>query len=273
MNFSITSPHQQVTFEGGLGSQLLSLIEYHAKLAIFDGKVAVNTDYFTKYRGHSKAFVNRPWRLHHYGYELEFFAGFKCKDNPGAIMSASRPTISEHADFLVENRIFDEFDSTQITLPTEIENTEISKLISSNLEFGSIHLRRGDFRKVASHLVPLGDVLRILKSEKDFLPGVMFFFTDSVLRPFEMIQLKRTFYQIDKKLVLVQGTTKLSDIEVHGIMRRSKFLISSNSTFSFSSALLRKNRNAIIYVPRIFNKDEASVMNNVYNSIKDFKRY
>jgi hypothetical protein len=273
MNTSIISPHQQVFFEGGLGSQLLSLVEYYAKLEIFDGKVIVNTDYFTKHTIHNRKITVRPWRLHHYGFSLDFFASSNRKVNPAGIIEASRPTIFEHAHFLIENRILDEFDATRITLPKEIQNSRVSELTSTDSDFGSIHLRRGDYRKVASHLVPLGDVLSLLVSESDVLPRSLFFFTDSFLRPRELIQLKKTFRDVEKNLVLVQGVSKLSDIEVHGIMRRSRFLISSNSTFSFSSALLRENRNAKIYIPRIFNKDEASIMNNVYNSIKDFNKY
>jgi hypothetical protein len=264
--------HQEVFFEGGLGSQLLSFIEYQAKLKIFDGKVLANVNYFKQNRINNSRQVNRPWRLDQYGFSLEHFtrANSQTKIPEGKI---ARPLISEHANFILQHRIFEFSKEIDLVLPSKIENVKIQNIVLRDQEFGSIHLRRGDYRKVASHLVALSDILLLVRRQSSIVPSTMFFFTDSILSPLEKFRLKKTFREIKKTLILIEGIKHLTDIEIHGIMRQSKFLVASNSTFSFSSALLNIFQDSKIYVPSMFHKDEASVMNNVYTSIPRFNKY
>jgi hypothetical protein len=266
------NPHQEVFFEGGLGSQLLSFIEYQAKLRIFDGKVLANVDYFKQNRINNSRQINRPWRLDQYGFSLDYFTRSNIETQMPERKFA-RPLISEHANFILQHRILEFSKEIDLVLPSKIENVKIQNIVLSDQGFGSIHLRRGDYRKVASHLVALSDILLVVRRHSSNLPSTMFFFTDSILSPLEKFRLKKTFREIKKRLILIEGTKFLTDIEIHGIMRQSKFLVASNSTFSFSSALLNIFQDSKIYVPSMFNKGEASVMNSVYTSIPRFNKY
>lgn len=268
----MNSYHQEVFFEGGLGSQLLALIEYQAKLQIFDGSLLANVTYFAKDRIPDRSKIIRPWRLDNYGYTLNYFEE-KNRQSHSQGGKYSRPTIGEHADFILKHRIFEFGESMKLPLPSKIEHLRVQNIVLKEQEFGSIHLRRGDYRKVASHLVEFQDVLHVIRRQSSDIPNTMFFFTDSILPPLEKFKLKKTFREIEKKLVLIEGTKHLTDLEIHQIMRQSKFLIASNSTFSFSAALLNVLEDSTIYVPNVFNTDEASVMNKVYTSIPRFNKY
>jgi hypothetical protein len=272
MNRLRESPHQQVFFEGGLGSQLLALIEYQVKMELFDGRVFVNLDYYSIDQKRNKRAAIRPWRLQPYGFTLHFFEESNKRANLMRDVVA-RPTILQHANFLLDNNIFNRAQTANIVLPDKIEDCEISELVLKETDFGSIHLRRGDYRKVASHLVSLTQVLSHLRRDSDYLPRTLFFFTDSMLRPLDRVKLKRLFRKLERRIILVEGTKRLSDIEVHGVMRKSKYLVVSNSTFSFSAALLRTRADSKVYVPSIFNLDEAAAMNSVYTSITSFGQY
>ena len=85
-------------------------------------------------------------------------------------------------------------------------------------------------------------------------------------------RIKELFKGLRKELQIVDDH-RFNDIEVHSIMRKSSILIVGNSTFSFSAALLNGRPDAKIYVPKVFNSDEASAMNAVYASVTKFSVY
>ena len=118
----------------------------------------------------------------------------------------------------------------------------------------------------------LTEVIDKLRELKDILPPLSFLFTDSKFNLVNRARIKVLFKGLRKELQIVDDH-RFNDIEIHSIMRKSCFLIVGNSTFSFSAALLNGRPDAKIYVPKVFNSDEASAMNAVYASVTKFSVY
>lgn len=256
-----------------MGSQLLALIEYHAKNRIFGRSVFADTSYFhTSQQKKGSSNLNRPWRITAYGYPIDYFLRENAQASTFASTKSSRVTVKEHAQFLLENHIFSALNPNEITFPYTYLGNSVKTLISQQEEFGDIHLRRGDFRKVASHLVSLTEVIDKLKELEDVLPPLSFLFTDSKLNFVSRARIKALFKGLRKELQIVDYD-RFSDIEVHSVMRKSSLLIVGNSTFSYSATLLNTRPDAKIYVPKVFNSDEASAMNAVYTSVTKFSVY
>lgn len=273
MNSEFFSSHERVFFEGGLGSQLLALIEYQAKNKIFGRSVFADTSYFhTSQQKKGSLNLKRPWRITAYGYPIDYFLRENAQVSTFASTKSSRVTVKEHAQFLLENHVFSTFNPNEITFPYNYLGNRVKTLISQQEQFGAIHLRRGDFRQVASHLVSLTEVIDKIRELKDILPPLSFLFTDSKFNLVNRARIKALFKGLRKELQIVDDH-RFNDIEVHSIMRKSCFLIAGNSTFSFSAALLNGQPNAKIYVPKVFNSDEASAMNTVYASVTKFSVY
>jgi len=120
-------------------------------------------------------------------------------------------------------------------------STTIHSIISTlqNEPFICIHMRRGDYLNVASHVVNDDDFINIACNFSHLLNKIIVL-SDS------KIQTNITNY-IELKYKNSHFLDSIDAFSAHCIMRQASILICSNSQFSLSAALL--NKKALIVVP------------------------
>jgi hypothetical protein len=117
--------------------------------------------------------------------------------------------------------------------------------------YGAIHLRKGDYLFVASHLITEKQVIELISKISDFLPDKIFVTSDG-----EIDESIFDWFKINKPTIQVfQAEKEIDPYILHDLMRNSRLLIAANSTFSFSAALLSSEK-TIAFIPQIFYKED-----------------
>lgn len=106
--------------------------------------------------------------------------------------------------------------------------------------FAAIHLRRGDYFNVASHIVGEEEVVALLH-QLDALPEVVFITSDG--------DVNKAFWEGTLPGVEIRVLTSDDLFLSHALMRTASLLVTSNSQFSYSAALLNERTGARICVP------------------------
>jgi hypothetical protein len=115
---------------------------------------------------------------------------------------------------------------------------EVTK--SKDLEFfGAVHIRRGDYLKVASKVIDFDEYLFLLKDIQGLIPGHLLIISDSQLQENEKETLDELFGNSHNLVFL--DDPHLDPYLIHCILREADLLVTSNSTYSFSAALLGKS--------------------------------
>ena len=126
-------------------------------------------------------------------------------------------------------------------------------------DFACVHVRRGDYLKVSSRVVSFEESLHFVARTSLLLPRRIIFLSDQAFSDNErlsaMTLLPRhdcIFYSHDDQHV------------VHGIMRLSNVLITSNSTFSWTAALLASDPANLAFSPQDFFGSGMEALNAVF---------
>lgn len=238
---------QTVHFEGGLGSQILSFIIYNERLKSSNKFIPADLQYF---KNISSDFTEKnglsmwKWRLDRYGLNITDLP----EDNK------FKKSIKKY--FFVRNSdnvdIFYNFRETKSSeyiskLPIDLENVinYLEKTFASPLHnFGIIHIRRGDYLKVASSIMNVEEIIDLILKIKNLMPKNILISSDSLLEKTEIDLLNRTLTEFNYVFI----SPNESDLLVHDLMRYSKVLIASNSTFSFTAGLL-SNKDCLFFFP------------------------
>jgi hypothetical protein len=238
---------QTVYFEGGLGSQILSYIIYSERLKSKNVMVPVDIEYF---REVTSDFIEKDglskwsWKLKKYGVDISNFSEnskFKKKIKKYFFV---RPLNSTY-DFYN----FRETKSLEYIgkLPIDLENIKnyLEKTFSSpSNNFGIIHIRRGDYLKVASSIIKVEEIVDLILKIKNLMPKNILIASDSLLEKPEIELLNVTLTEFNYVFI----SPNESDLLIHDLMRYSKVLIASNSTFSFTAGLL-SSKDCLFFFP------------------------
>ncbi len=108
---------------------------------------------------------------------------------------------------------------------------EFKKEIVGDLPFACLHLRRGDYLNVATHVVSDHASLKALRSVSR-LVGAAVVISDSPLTQ----ELEQGLTSLGLRVVTLVGG---DPVAAHGLMRMSEVLICGNSQFSMTAAALR----------------------------------
>ena len=269
-NFSCTF------FEGGLGSQLLAYIEYENKKRIFGSQANSDTSYFIEDRvfEHESGLVHWRWRLDHYGITLQ-----RINAEKPAVQgknSRRRPTVQERQKFCLSNRIFGVTSEILYQLPVKSTPLERNKIFFAGLEaseYGVVHIRKGDYLKVASRVIKVSEVIRTLEILKNDLPPTLIFVSDGEISELEKNQVKEA---IDggKKTISVNYFDStypvIDETLVHDLMRCAQLLITSNSTFSLSAGLLNVRPDKRVLIPVSFFGESDQEINEIFRNLATF---
>ena len=236
-----------IYFEGGLGSQILSFIEFQEKSKNSEKPVSVNLDYFL---GISSDYTDETglsrwsWKLNHYGIDQSIFEqqNFYKKLFKKYLLTRINSISEVFYNFRETKKQQYEnlFPIDKIAISTYLESIAGSK----NAEYCVAHVRRGDYLNVATKVTAVDEMTRLIQKIKHLLPRIILISSDSYLTSLEKEKLAECLPGFTYKYIEPSESPFL----VHDLMRNSKVLIASNSTFSFSAGLLA-NDDCLVFFP------------------------
>ena len=249
-----------IMIDGGLGSQMMGWIKYQIARELWaDKKIQLDLSYFLQSPALEIApgTLKRKWELEYYGIPLSDLYPER-KPFFGDISYEKR------AQF--ESPLFNEMGKRKwnYLFPLPQSTQLILKNLNLDSDFGVVHLRRGDYLQVASKIVQESEVIKLLEKINGFIPQTLIVLSDSDIT--------------DQNLNRIKKAANVSSIEkiiggdmhaVHGLMRESKILIASNSTFSISAALTMTRGGTTIF-PANFYGSQMPNLNTNFNSLADW---
>jgi hypothetical protein len=252
-----------VFLEGGLGSQLLGMMLYLERRDV-DPATRVDASYFDAGLGvptdDPSGLVLRPWELHRYGIAVSSL---------GSVSRRLRIRLSPCDQALADKRfmaLVAERDWSRTFPIVEASYSELRRHgLSTGEKFGCIHLRRGDYLKVSSRVVGINEVLALCQRVEGLLPERLVFLSDDPFTSDERQSVAAAFPARD--CIFASGEDQHA---VHGVMRMSSLLVTSNSTFSWSAGLLTASPDTVVLSPQSFFGPSNADINGVFQSGSDW---
>jgi len=247
-----------VSFTGGMGAQIISAAIYFAKRQAGE-LVYADLSYFDA--PESVATVGKPGDCSHWAWQLAPF-GLTPESFEVAPQSALAQANMLHdgprkmelglqalAQSMVQQR-FTLDDGVEDMLPASFSDGYLC-----------IHIRRGDYVNVASHLVQDGDFVRIAGQFSGLTSHVVVL-SDSPISS----ALRASISMHYQESVFLDNTDAFT---AHRIMRNARILVCSNSQFSLIAAAL--NSKALVIIPKKWFEGDDSQIENSLNSKCDFQ--
>jgi hypothetical protein len=252
-----------VRIEGGLGSQLIGLVIYESK-KIRDPLVRPDVSYFFHRSNHGIS--NGPtiwdWELDDYGYALENFSSqSKFYDKYlGLFFSSNTKKVRDSAKELAEApwRAL----AKKLPLAGGVNDFLVKHELSLQKDFAVIHIRRGDYLKVASRVLTLEESINGLARFSSFISGPIFITSDDFLGKKELDYCKDKLGP--SRLIVVDSG--IDHHIVHSLMRSATFLFTSNSTFSWTAGMLNVREAPMIISPTSFFGEKDYLVNDLFRS-------
>ena len=259
--------HKNLTYiEGGLGSQILSLMYFYNQQEKF-GKRNAKCD--LSYFSHEDRAGLWEWSLNNYGIHIDELIQYESKSRFNLLKSKK--------DFLTESEIsqgywrksrakyLSQFPVDDVKLENFLQ--KVSKEMNL-VSYGAIHIRRGDYLQVASKVIELDQYMDFIECIRSSLPSVSFVITDSPLMHEEK-QLLAQSIGVDRGVIFLDGPG-YDPFVLHCLMRRAHLLVTSNSTFSFSAGLLGEE-GQIVFSPLEYHGGKGSEKyNRTFRSVGSF---
>jgi hypothetical protein len=249
--------------DGGLGAQIIGyLIFMQAKNK--NSNVFCDVSFFRKQSDDNVFLTNtyRSWGLGHFGITIEsiennsvlkFWDTLKFKPN------------DEYFGKQFENFMKNYNEELSSLIPhLGLEQSLLIKHKLTNHEYSVIHIRKGDFLKQSSYLIKDSAYINLIKSLKDTITSKVFIVSDEKLHIDFTYQIKQALYT---KEVIFEDTA--TEIEIHCLMRSAKILVTSNSMFSLSAALLRP-KELLTITPKVFFGNKFKSYNSGINSLSEW---
>ena len=249
----------EVRIEGGLGSQIMGLIT-GLYLSSKGEDVRFDVSYFAPKRHAPKVMrsglVLWPWALSEYGYSSEELSSKKPPfTQPMSPSDRTKFNVELWAEMLDSGWL--------ISLP--IPESVFPKITALGLDkgedYGVVHLRRGDYVAAGSRIISVSDVLGLLSDVKTLVPPKILFVSDSPFTHVEESKIRETLTNFELLFYVGQDPHT-----THAIMRLASFLVTSNSTFSWTAALLNEQKNRVCITPGHFFQPRLSDTNRIYES-------
>lgn len=226
-----------VHIEGGIGSQILGVISFWERQEKYGvAKTRCDLSYF---RSQDRGDLWN-WELNRYQISLE-----ELQEHDS---TTSRNILKLKSDFLSELEINDNYwiqarkkylDRFQFDPKLIIDFRKEFVDFEDVHSYGAVHIRRGDYLKVASRVIKFDEYLDLLISIRELIPKDLLIISDSQLEDKE----KETLVNLlggSQNLVFLDDP-HLDPFLIHCTLRDADLLVTSNSTFSFTAALLGKS--------------------------------
>ena len=242
---------ETIYFEGGLGSQILSAMSFWDLIDINNRKALrpkCDLTYFELDQNNTLAngLSVWRWRLDRYGINKSEF-GPERKISFRTRIDYSQGFLDQpKVDWVARRKMY----SSRFPIDYDAAKGFLKNFMNLDIDsrYTAVHVRRGDYLKVATHLVDDATYLAFLRRVEAILPSPIIFFCDSPLRQefrdevVEVLNGKEVFFHDDK----IED-----ECLVHDVMRLSKLLVTSNSTFSFTAGLLAPT-DCLVFSPMKF---------------------
>jgi len=251
-----------IKIEGGLGSQLIGAFSYYFFSSTSEySKVLVDDSYFDitdPSKSSDLSFWN--WELDRYGLQRLNFS--RPRGISKVVCKFLKP-IEFKADvdfwYFVKSNLKSKFPIDRKSVNVFLENSQVLS------DYGCLHIRRGDYVRVASKLISHEEYLSLLAKITDCLPVQMIVFSDELILEEWKVKYR---HSLGEKTIFITDDS-LEPGLIHDVMRLSKVLITANSTFSFTAGILADS-NSVVYSPINFYGPEQSNMENNFRTAGRF---
>lgn len=248
-----------VTFTGGMGAQVISAAIYFAFRS--EGReVYADLSYFGRAErvavaGNKGEVSHWSWQLDPFGLPQSVFepvpAGLQkscvslIEDGPKkmelGLQALRRPEVQKHFPLPV---------STEATLPAGFAR-----------DYLCIHVRRGDYVNVSSHLVSDDEFILLADRLKGLIRHAVVVSDSPIGERFREAIAAR----YDQAVFL----DDIDPLAAHGLMRRARILVCSNSQFSLVAAIL--NPQALVLLPRKWFGEAQRAIEMLIHDMCDFE--
>jgi hypothetical protein len=235
----------------------------YARLIHEGKKTALDSSYFSQQKyGQKHGSVSvRPWELDVFDYQLADLPNRKAKrlrdaDFSRLYLPVYRRIMKDDI-FLKAKFTSNKVNLKEVLLATGFTESELEQTLA-------VHIRQGDFLKVASFLLRENyyiEAIKIAMDKAEVPITKIVFISDEEISPKRYPKISEMINRRDEGFQCV----KLIGIEprfVHEFMRASGVLICSNSNFSFSAAMLRTGKPSIY--PSKFYEGETAALNPIF---------
>ena len=255
-----------VHIEGGLGSQILGVIAFWERQERYGiAKARCDLSYF---RSPSRGDLWN-WELDRYQISLKDLQTYESVSikNIFKLKSdfLSELEINSNYWIQVRKKYFDRF---------HFDFKPINDFKGKLVEFeeihsyGAVHIRRGDYLKVASKVIDFAEYLNLLLAIRELLPKDLLIVSDSPLHEKEKEKLGHFFSNTHNLIFL--DNPQLDPFLIHCILRGADILVTSNSTFSFSAALLGKSGQRAFSPVNFHSGNDAERYNRAFRTAGSF---
>ena len=255
-----------IYFEGGLGSQLLSYIEFLKSPRKVD---------LTYFRNPPISYRLGPdvwkWELHQFGVQIDDLKEYENNTSFNPWITR-RPSSKElYKEKFSESRLDNRSENLDLRNHFPIDYAQI-KLITDkyNLNLATtiaIHVRRGDYERVASRLIEYGEYKKLLLSITTLVDYDLIVISDSNIPIGVQNDLVETF---SKRKVVFLPNLEISAKGAHDLMRVSRILVTANSTFSISAGLLSLDETVVFSPIQFFGGENGYLNSRIFNSNGEF---
>lgn len=239
-----------ISFTGGMGAQILSAaILFHLKLKGYS--VKADLDYFKKdlhvaTTGNKGEISHWDWQLDDYGLTLDVIKKLghhtKCKEADIYYLPDGHLKMRLAMQALNVVEVKEQFRMPQIDkLSSSCQ--EIQSLFANQESYICIHIRRGDYVNVASHIVS-DDAFILLAKKFKHLVDLIVIVSDSLLGEDFKDRVRLQFRQ-----AVFLDNSVVSPFLTHCVMRNSSVLVCSNSQYSLSAGVLNEG---LVVIPKLW---------------------
>lgn len=242
-----------VHIEGGLGSQILgALVFWNLQEKIGIENANCDLSYFSERPGKNGLW---PYELNRFNLPLSEFEKYE-KKSKGNLLKAKRDFLNDEelsknfwqlARDNYKNRFT--FDSDEIHSYFE----DVAQ-INTNEPYAAIHVRRGDYVQVASKIIQFEEYFDLISSLTKLFPFQVLVISDSEVGGENRHKLQNLLKVKEVKYLDSPG---IDPFNVHCLLRGAEILITANSTYSFSAALLGREGQTV-FSPMQFHSGEGS---------------
>ena len=248
-----------ISFTGGYGAQIISAAAFFYINKILREDTGAYMRYFSltphlATPGIKNDMSNWQWELNNFGLYIEDF---------------NQPNIVSNNNIIWDGPEKNKFGFSGLRHPEisslfPISNEALLRKnkIFGNESFACMHIRRGDYLNVATHLVSDEAFLRISKRIGKLVKNLLIV-SDTPLSRFMLEGL--ALLKINC-ITAIGGDPHL----IHGLMRLSDILIASNSQFSLTAAALKDDTSLTLY-PAQQDGDLQSYSNKFLEDIREFQ--
>lgn len=225
-----------VTFTGGMGAQIISAAIYFA-LRHAGQSVYADLSYFS--RSESVAVVGQPGEVSHWAWQLSAFGLLpEAFDTLNKIDTSRCIVLDDGAEKLdIGLKALSQADVQRFfNVPEGID--DLIAMGASKDSFLCMHVRRGDYVNVASHLVADDEFLDLARKFIGLVNCAVVLSDSPIDQDFRAV--------VGSYFEEVHFPASTDPFQAHRIMRAARILICSNSQFSLTAAALNDSALAII---------------------------